>query len=509
MGYFSNSADVQSYLQSGKSVLVGSNEDYKEIVSAEFFDERINQLEDLRDMLIHSETAFFQKIGINTNDMKDALRQLQEKIDEWNNSGAASMILGDVNKVILEILKLYDGIDLEELVNAYQNELVTSTIIEDQIDEDIEQVVDVDTIFSIMNSDRIKVYTKGHTFQKAKLEKYIVFNKKDNGHYTIDFSGDITPGYKQQFARLFNEIAKEKGLNVHQLEAVDPYSNTEQFKKEILIRIGHYIKAPALDYIAQELNERFTEYAMTHKAGNFAVTKGFLGEVYWNAFFRYLGLPSAPTGTIKDLRGRSIPIDMILEDFGFQIKAYSIKEGQVEFGSNGQTRQVGNFITERAQIPMPVSQALMFLFGSWAYNQPVTDATPEYKELYNNLTATVNATDSVFQYYVDRIIGLDKQFAARANDLLLFQNEQIYYNSFFLINKVPVPGSAIIQAMIDSIRNEETRIKFEGEYSIKSGAKTWPSTPPKDLMTAANQALISYKITVNVEEIIKQVYNYI
>jgi hypothetical protein len=35
-------------------------------------------------------------------------------------------------------------------------------------------------------------------------------------------------------------------------------------------------------------------------AKEFGVIKGFLGEVYWTAFFRYLGLDALPTGDVKD-----------------------------------------------------------------------------------------------------------------------------------------------------------------------------------------------------------------
>jgi hypothetical protein len=43
-----------------------------------------------------------------------------------------------------------------------------------------------------------------------------------------------------------------------------------------------------------------------------------LGEVYWTAFFEYLGLKATPVGfDVKDEHGWEIPTDILYESIGF------------------------------------------------------------------------------------------------------------------------------------------------------------------------------------------------
>lgn len=513
MGFFQNSEQVQQYLSSGKSALTGTKEEYNKIVNAEFFDSRVDELESLRDILISSEQAFFKRLGIDISDMSAALNKLQEKIDNWNGAGATNMIMGNNTNLILDILKLYEGVPLEELVDAFQNRAVLVEIFGEEFAEEFETSGLPIDLAPFFNSANIQAYTQGSKFSPKKLNKYIKFTQDETlGKYSIEFSEDITSGYKNRLADLFNTIAKEKGLEVKKLEAYNQYKDIKKFQQQIYEKVSHYVQEPALKYISEELMTNFSEYALTKTIGSFVVTRGFLGEVYWNAFFKYLGLQSIPTGTVKDLeKHRSITIDMIFEEFGFQIKAYTLKNGQVEFGTHGETRQVGNFIEDRAQIPMPTSQALEFFFGAWAYNQPIANANPSYISLYNEISSTVGDVDRVFQMYADRIIGLDKTFEVEIDNKIPFFSEgkQLYFNTFFLIGDKPVPGSSIIQAIIDSFRKEEVKIKFKGDY-FHDKKPVWPDKPfPSSALQAANKATISYSILINVEEILNSIYSYI
>jgi hypothetical protein len=53
---------------------------------------------------------------------------------------------------------------------------------------------------------------------------------------------------------------------------------------------------------------------------NTATIRGMLGEVYWTAFFEFLGLKhrAMPVGfDVKDVHGWEIPTDLLYESFGF------------------------------------------------------------------------------------------------------------------------------------------------------------------------------------------------
>jgi hypothetical protein len=53
-------------------------------------------------------------------------------------------------------------------------------------------------------------------------------------------------------------------------------------------------------------------------ARDYGVIKGFLGEVYWNAFFTYLGAYAIPVGDEKDINsGGSVAVDLLINKFGF------------------------------------------------------------------------------------------------------------------------------------------------------------------------------------------------
>jgi hypothetical protein len=65
---------------------------------------------------------------------------------------------------------------------------------------------------------------------------------------------------------------------------------------------------------------------------NSSVIKGALGEIYWNAFFDFIGLQAIPVGfDVHDTSGKEIPVDIAFEKFGFQVKNYKTLDGIVIF----------------------------------------------------------------------------------------------------------------------------------------------------------------------------------
>ena len=515
--------EVQELLISGKSVLTGTKKDYEEIVDAQFFDNRLKELEALRDTLKTSEGLFFKKLHIYNSDLNESLEELKTRIEEWNNSGAGIMIISN-DKLIKAIISIYgEGIPLKDLTEAFTNEDVLTEIFGEEIINKAQnnKIPDIklETYFNAKNiQDLVK-----HEFEPKKLSTFITFTKSSNGKYSLTFAKNTSRHYRARMADLFNQVAKKKGLKVNKLEAYSPFSKKDTdngvdpqklLEEQIQLVIKNFVSGDAYKYISKEIDTNFESYGLTKTIGNYAVIKGFLGEVYWNAFFRFLGLGSIPTGLVKDKdKNQSITIDLILENFGFQVKAYNLKEGKVEFGSHNETRQVGTFIEDRAQIPEPVSQILFKLFTAYAYYKPLdkernTEAYKNYVALYDDIITAVNDTNQIFQKYADRIIGLDKTFEVDDEKLPFFNaGKSLYANTFFLINKEPVPGSAILQAIIDSYETEEAKIKFFGEFSSKDKPVYRDTPVPKEDRRGANLALIKYRILLNVEEIMKAAYD--
>jgi hypothetical protein len=79
-----------------------------------------------------------------------------------------------------------------------------------------------------------------------------------------------------------------------------------------------------------------------------ASIKGYLGEIHANVSARYLFKQANvyATGNIRDLDGQEIPIDLVVNSAGFQIKNYRIDKGETLFRYKG---QAGNFIENRVR----------------------------------------------------------------------------------------------------------------------------------------------------------------
>jgi len=60
-----------------------------------------------------------------------------------------------------------------------------------------------------------------------------------------------------------------------------------------------------------------------------------LGEIYWNAFFDFLGIQVIPAGLTRlTTKSKEPPIDIIFKSFGFQVKNYTVNDGVVTFNSH-------------------------------------------------------------------------------------------------------------------------------------------------------------------------------
>jgi hypothetical protein len=113
-----------------------------------------------------------------------------------------------------------------------------------------------------------------------------------------------------------NNILKE--LNI-QSKATTPQILHEKIGTKILSYLpsGSYPKANAsINNIIQSF--LINEYEI--KVGkNSSVIRGALGEIYWNAFFDFIGWTGAiPVGlSVKSVNNKEIPVDILYKEFGF------------------------------------------------------------------------------------------------------------------------------------------------------------------------------------------------
>jgi hypothetical protein len=127
--------------------------------------------------------------------------------------------------------------------------------------------------------------------------------------------------------------------------------------------------------IYNRINYEFTDRAESYnKAPNRAVVQGWLGEVYWNAKMNYLLNTTAtyPIGDLKNERGKSASVDMVIDGTGFQIKSWSIKEIDGKKTHTSLTYvKLGTALESKAQImSKEIGRTIAKMFGAISYNKP-------------------------------------------------------------------------------------------------------------------------------------------
>ena len=503
MQELSTKEQVQNYLERIGSSYSSGDSDLLE--SEKIFGERVSSLRVLKDTLYNTEVEFFGKILGNTNlSPKDALTELQRRVEEWNSSGAENLFNDKITSIVLEIMNNFYGVSLEQLQEAYTNNILITDLVPDLVinggsENEKDNVLEklYENINNLLSENKKTKFNKKVFFSKIDLEK-------KNGKYTIKFDEKISANYRRRFADIYNLTIKE----LNEQTQIQVSGTLEERINAALIKNG--IKGEPLKKIEEEISNNLNKYAISY---NFGVIKGFLGEVYWTAFFKYLSGNNNkvnPTGNIKNLKGQSIPIDLLIENYGFQVKNYIIKNGKVNLGlRNEDSRLMGSFILNRAEVA--ASEALLLFFGAWGYNRPTDYATEEYKNLYNSFPENFATVDKIFQAHVDKIIGIDKKFAQKQEEGIenLFPDEEVHYNNFFLVNNKIIPASEIVQGIIEGFEESAARVKFIGEYKRRDvdENKLWPKGNPSSLENAANLVTINYQVLINVEDILNKAYN--
>ena len=191
-----------------------------------------------------------------------------------------------------------------------------------------------------------------------------------------------------------------------------------------------------------------------------------MGEVYWSAFFTYLGADTLPAGDLKDRdTHQSIGIDLLVNGYGFQVKNFNIKaDGSISFGTRNSYKMAGTFIKDRAAIDGELGQLLLDLYGSYAYNIDVSNG--EFAQTREQLeTILTKDASEIFEHYIDRIIRLDTEQSHELMDETesIMPNQKLLFNTFFVIGDRIVPSSVILTEIINNIKygSKNPAINFE------------------------------------------------
>ena len=478
---------------------------------------RIEQLKQLYDVVYSQELKFYNKFAITRGlEPKTALKVLQDKVADWNESGANFLVSNDAHQMVLDILlnKDYKTISMGEV-----SQIATELFSEGGPLYNENQEITFDRFKEVINAELEELGL-------AKIQKGTVNKKSGEQLYWIRFeNGEIIlegknmdPSRKKRIKKAVQSLIDKhmkKSKKTPKVDGGDSERNAALLREIIL---GKITNTEVRNKIAYDLSA--SRIGKFNLARDYGVIKGFLGEVYWSSFFRYLGASTIPVGDEKDIQsGASVAVDLLINKFGFQVKNFSFTpDGTVSFGTRGSLKDAGTFVTKRAEIDGGLKDLLLGLYGAYGFNQDVSDG--EFTATRKQLEQLVrHDLDNIFDYYIDKIIHLD---AEQESELLngtnaFIPNEKTLFNAFFLIGDKIVPSSQILLTIINQLENNndlpKTAFKTT-KVKIKEDAVTYENLMSKGVdnfdqqpLKMANQVQIAYTIKLDVQTILQKAYD--
>lgn len=505
-------------------------------------EEQIQHLESLKKQLEKDEEDFFRMFGIYHKDKKISFQLLKNKIDTWNATGAGQLIndaaVGNTFYVGLEAIR-------KEAVRAEISpddwEALLSGLFSTANADVIDLIRNNAHIAKIINAALEKDKGKGGFVASSRSTLAAIkvkLDEKDNIIIEAD-QGSVSPSLQ---LKLKKEIEKYLEKSKQKIKPNYDFQKmfTDLFNKLGIDSVGQtYIKMALRGY-----NNVLDYYALN---SSYSQIKGFLGEVYNNAFLLYMASNGGnaeslrkitPVGVVTDAKDREIAIDTWLDGFGIQVKNYEKNKVMKEGFKFRKSYNVGTFITEALQLgsvgtgnTASVGDILLNFFTAYAYNQDYgavdssVTTTKSYafwkqsRERMESKFKDTAAFTNIFTPYIDKLIGIDKRFSSSNSELFVEPKE--YRNSFFNISGNYIPSSVLVQAIIDSInKTSKGNSLFKAHFSAPSftaGDSVWnPNITNADVesvfadrKTYADQSKISYTITLDMNELVNNLLNYI
>lgn len=464
------------------------------------------------------------------------VEKLQSALNKWNQSGAARLVDGSkgawasTNDVLdsIKFTKLADELlaksGLTELwIEDRENEVANQTALRaaDIMISALNEATGTSTRAIKRSFQKVgkNTYRQGDFGQQMKgLSGYISVEQIGKGKnvsgtsgtkWRISFDENTPASYKE---RLWSYISKIDG-ETKSGALIDTSKIYDAIVKDL--NASFSIGEPARSYVAKELSDNWQLFYDLNISA--ASAKGFLGELYWTSFFKYmrdtvgLNVPVMAAGTIRNDKGQEIQIDGFLSSLGYQVKNYSLKgSGQDTYVEFKNSMSWGNFITSRLQQDLTPFQEF---YGRFSYNKPVPDATEKYEKIYNRFRKVDAMVVPFFLSNADKILRLEmtvsdkitNQINERLNDAL--DLGQTAYNDFYLIAGHIVPAVNIIRNIRDNLAKGEGEVKFEiksgklSEDKLQNAGSHWDygAEPglPGDAFNMTSQTM-AYQITIKI-----------
>lgn len=320
----------------------------------------------------------------------------------------------------------------------------------------------------------------------------------------------------------------------------------------------------------QAIVQKFIEGEIIHGERTFNLTfygninsiKGFMGELFWLLFFHQVtggNMTLHSVGGVTTAKKKQAAIDIMLKGIGFQVKNYSLHEGQVIFGNNLHSSRTTkgvklNKLMEFRDINFgTATDAIKRFYTSYAYNQLVTKEIPDVDlwdddgplmrkgtvdptiakvqfgpifEAYQDLAKNFEQyLDDLIAQQGDKLIGLDRAdelVGASAVGQLVTDNGGRQYkksrnfNTCFLIRDKIIPSSYIIQGMLDLIKDNESNswnsdviaitVKVHSEKPVFKSGLQWPYAPQEpDFYNISKMTTVTYTVSIDFNKLLEKI----
>ena len=508
-------------------------------------DSQIYRLEELKGLLEKDEDDFFKLFDIYNKDKKECFRALKDKINEWDDTGAWVLINNaEVENKFYEALKIFEKYAIfAEITEDIWNDMLNYAFIEEGGDT-IKELLERDANLNIANilNELVAKDKKRKPFSTSSKSSLIdnlkIVLDENREIKIISEQGKISPSLQRkviyQLEKHF-KIEKPKGKN---------YDFKQMFKE---LFDGLPINNIGKKFILQSLGDYgsvLQNYSFNSSSGQI---KGFLGEIYNNAFLYFMANGSknkkqaiesiTPTGAVINDKGHQLVIDTWLDGYGIQVKNYEVNKVFKQGFTFSKNYNANTFIIDVLQLNSrgtdnyaSVGDILLNFFTAFDYNRDYSHIDPKYGEsdAYKYwLSARMRMADkmkdqkaftNIIMPYVDKVIGIDQKFASKNSDL--FTESQEYRNTFFNISGNYIPSSVIVQAIIDTINKKKDSLfsdMIKAEFRIvsytKSDEEKWtPAVTDKDVANVfanrdkyAATSKIDYTINLDVAEISRHI----
>lgn len=512
------------------------------------------------------ENRLLSTIGI------DSFAELQKKVDEFYNEhkGLVNTDDGEFATKLEEMQRIFQyQARIEQFYDIINNDVNVRNEFTVEITQDLINQGNA-AIYEVVRStlgERLR-----NTLGKERTHFRIYFDKDEGGLRSdigiVKLFGDLKieqrggswyvyPTFQNGITvsrQLENKIAQMMEAQGAQFHKTAWGAQQSQYIAQQLVKLG-LIQSNEQAITINFLNQGLVFY------GNANSIKGFMGELFWLLFFHSVtkgNMTLRSTGNVTTAKNKQSAIDIVLDGIGFQVKNYSLQEGQIIFGNNlhssRTTRGVKlNKLMEFRDINFgTATDAIKRFYTSYAYNQVVTKEIPNV-EVWDSSgplgTATVDPTIAhtqfgpIFEAYEDlarnfeqylddliaiqgdKLIGLDRADnldASTIGQLVTDNGGRQYkksrnFNTCFLIRDKIIPSSYIIQGIIDLFSaNEQTNGGRDGLITIevshesippqfKSGLQ-WPYAPQEpDFYNISKMTTVTYTVSIDFNKLLEKI----